>query len=86
MTVQAAVSLNKNLWMLFFLNESNPTLKCFRIESVSNADLECITETIKAAFACFEISNFTSNLLGLNADWASANMRVNRGLGILIKQ
>ena len=68
MTVRAAVSLNKNLWMFFFLNEGNPTLKCFRVESVSNADLKCITETIKAVFACFEISNFTSYLLGLNAD------------------
>ena len=78
--------IQQELMDVLFLNEGNPTLKCSRIESVSNADLECITETIKASFACFEISNFTSNLLGLNADWASANMRVNRGLGILIKQ
>ena len=78
--------IEQELMDVLFLNKGNPTLKCSRIESVSKADLECITETIKSAFACFEISNFTSNLLGLNVDGASANMGVNRGLGILIKQ
>ena len=68
------------------MNEGIPTLKYFSIESVSNVDAKGIKETIKTAFACFGISNFTSRLLGLNVDGASVNMGIHQRLLTLIKR
>ena len=68
--------IEQQLIYVLFLNEGIPTLKYFSIESVSNADDKGIEETIKSAFARLGISNFTSRLLGLNADGAGVNMGI----------
>lgn len=78
--------IEQEMVYVLFLHEGTPMVKYLSIESVKSADAEGVKESIEDAFNRIGITRFSSRLTGLNADGASVNMGIHRGLGAILKK
>ena len=67
------------------LSKGKAKVSFLSIENAQNVDANRIKECIESAFKYFAIDDFQDHLVGFNVDGAAVNVRLNGGVGTLLK-
>ena len=80
------LELELNIYVLFLNRSGRAQVKFYGIESPDHANAVGLKDAVELAFTRVGITDFTSNLFGLNVDGASVNTGIHGGLGALLRQ
>ena len=79
-------NIEEELVFVTYLSMGVAKVSFLSIENAQNVDTNKIKECIESAFKCFNIDDFQDHSVGFNVDGVAVNVRLNGGVGTLLKE